>query len=136
MPSQPLHFPMTQAIFATVALLACHLAAQAQLPAPPSEFPAEAKALAADVLLQRLTGKVFSVKPAASSAWRLQFQAGGHYFINTANGYSDSGPWRVEESKLCTAPQKSRASCNEMRLVGDTLYLKRDSGEVVRFEPN
>lgn len=136
MQSRSLHLPMPQRILSTVTLLACHVAALAQLPAPPTDFPADAKPVAADVLLQRLAGKVFNVKPAASSAWRLQFQAGGHYFVNLSSGYSDNGPWRVEESRLCTAPQKARASCNEMRLAGDTLYLKRDSGEVVRFEPN
>ena len=136
MQSRSLHLPMPQRILSTATLLACHFAALAQLPAPPTDFPADAKPVAADVLLQRLAGKVFNVKPAASSAWRLQFQAGGHYFVNLSSGYSDDGPWRVEESRLCTAPQKARASCNEMRLAGDTLYLKRDSGEVVRFEPN
>ena len=113
------------------------LGARAQAPtAASSEFPPDAKPLPAAVLHERLAGKVFNVKPAAGSAWRLQFQAGGHYFVNLSSGYSDNGPWRVEESRLCTAPQKARASCNEMRLAGDTLYLKRDSGEVVRFEPN
>jgi len=40
--------------------------------------------------------------------------------------------WRVEESTLCTEPQKTRASCNEMRSISDSLYMKRDSGEMDR----
>ena len=33
-------------------------------------------------------------------------------------------------------PQKTKAACNDMRLAGDALYMKRDSGEIVKFEPN
>ena len=119
-------------ILAGIALLMSPLAALAQAPA---EFPAEAKSLAADALQQRVAGKVFNVKPAAGPEWRLQFQANGYYFIN-AGGYSDSGKWRTEDSRLCTAPQKRPASCNEMRLASEALYLKRDSGEIVKLEPN
>ena len=114
------------------ALLASTIAALAQAPA---EFPAEAKNLTADALQQRVAGKVFNVKPVAGPPWRLQFQANGYYFINVGS-YSDSGKWRTEDSGLCTAPQKRPASCNEMRLASDALYLKRDSGEIVKFEPN
>lgn len=78
---------------------------------------------------------MFKVKTAAGGAWRLQYQAGGVFIFN-AGGYSDSGKWRIEDSKLCSEPQKSPAACNEMRLAGDALYLKRDSGEIIKFEPN
>ena len=107
----------------------------AQPPAIPLEFPADAKPLAPEELRERVSGKVFKVKTAAGGAWRLQYQAGGVFFFN-AGGYSDSGKWRIEDSKLCSEPQKSPAACNEMRLAGDTLYLKRDSGEIIKFEPN
>lgn len=120
-------------IFCATAMLVT--SALAQAPAVSGEFPADAKALAADALQQRVAGKVFNVKPATGAAWRLQFQANGFYFINAGN-YSDSGKWRTEESMLCTAPQKRPPSCNDMRLAGDALYLKRDSGEIVKFEPN
>jgi hypothetical protein len=107
--------------------------------APPAaagaaDFPPAAAPLEPAALL-RLSDRVFRVVPRSSAAWRLQFNANGYYFINTESGYNDSGQWRVEGSSLCTAPQKTKASCNEMRLAGEGLYLKRDSGEVVRFEP-
>ena len=107
----------------------------AALAQTPTDFPAEAKALAADALQQRVAGNVFKVKTAGGAEWRLQFQTNGYYFINVG-GYSDSGSWRTEESRLCTAPQRRPAACNEMRLAGDALYMKRESGEVVKFEPN
>ena len=101
----------------------------------PADFPAEAQPLSADALQQRLSGKVFNVKTAAGASWRLQYQAGGFFYINVGS-FSDSGKWRVEGSQLCSEPQKSKASCNEMRLAGDALYLKRDSGEIIKLEPN
>lgn len=117
------------------ALLAATAGALAQAPVAPADFPTEANALNAEALQARLSGKVFGVKTAGGATWRLQFQAGGLYFINVG-GYSDSGKWRTEVSNLCTEPQKRPAACNEMRLVGDVLYMKRDSGEIVKFEPN
>lgn len=104
-------------------------------PAMPVEFPAAAAPLEASALQQRLTGKVFRVAPRASAAWRMQFNSNGYFYLDTESGYRDSGKWRVEASALCTEPQKTRASCNEMRLADDALYLKRDSGEIVKFEP-
>ncbi len=121
--------------FATLALTMSAGAVLAQSPAVPLEFPAEAKPLAADDLRQRVSGKVFRVKTAAGAAWRLQYQAAGSFYINVGS-FSDSGKWRIEDSKLCSEPQKSPAACNEMRLAGDALYLKRDSGEIIKFEPN
>ena len=121
--------------FATLALTMAVGAALAQSPTVPMEFPAEAKPLTADDLHQRVGGKVFRVKTAAGGAWRLQYQAGGFLYFN-AGGYSDSGRWRIDGSKLCSELQKSPASCNEMRVAGDALYLKRDSGEIIKFEPN
>lgn len=120
---------------AALAPLAATAAAWAQAPAAPPDFPADAKPLTAVALQERIAGKVFGVKPAAGSAWRLQFQSSGYYFIDAGN-FRDNGKWRIEESRLCTAPQTRPAGCNEMRTVGDVLYMKRDSGEIVKFEPN
>ena len=116
-------------------LLLSIAAAWSQTPAPPTEFPSDAQALTAEALQQRLSGKVFNVKTAAGATWRLQYQASGNFYINVGN-FSDSGKWRVEGSQLCSEPQKTKAACNEMRLASDTLYLKRDSGEIIKLEPN
>jgi|APDOM4702015248_1054824.scaffolds.fasta_scaffold157226_2 hypothetical protein len=113
--------------------LACG-AAFAQTPPVPTEFPSGATPLESNVLQQRLSGKVFRVATASGTVWRWQLQDSGYFFLNVGN-FADSGKWRTEGSALCTQPQKSAASCNEMRLVGDTLYLKRDSGEIIKLEP-
>lgn len=103
-----------------LALLAATAGAFAQAPA---DFPADAKPLAAEMLQQRISGKSFGVKPAKGAAWKLQYEAGGSFSLKTASGYEDTGKWRIEGSQLCTEPTKSRAGCNEMRLVGDLLYM-------------
>jgi hypothetical protein len=118
------------------ALLAATAGALAQAPVAPAEFPTDAKSLPAEMLQQRIAGKSFGVKPAKGAAWKLQYEAGGSFTLKTASGYEDTGKWRVEGSQLCTEPSKTRAACNDMRLVGDALFMKRDSGEIVKFEPN
>jgi hypothetical protein len=109
--------------------------AQASAPAAAPDFPPDAKPLSADALRERLAGKVFHVALANGASWRLQYQSSGFFYINVSTGYSDSGKWRVEDSKLCAEPQKTRAACNDARLVADLIYLKRDSGEIIKLEP-
>jgi predicted small lipoprotein YifL len=125
---------MRSAVTALSCLLAV-FAASAQAPSGPQEFPADAKPLSADELKTRTTDKVFRVALANGSSWRLDYRGNGMFFINVSpSGYGDNGKWRVEESRLCTEPQKSKASCNDVRLLGDALYLKRDNGEVIKLE--
>lgn len=108
------------------------LAALAQ-PTLPTEFPAGAAPLAAEALQARLAGKVFRVKLADGNSWRLEFKANGYAYVDTSSGYRDSGKWRVEGSTFCDAWQKQAAAgCNEARLAGDTLLVKRRSnGEII-----
>lgn len=112
-------------------------AASAQAPAGPQDFPADAKPIATEALAARFGGKVFKVAHANGSTWRLQYDSNGHYYVNISpSGFSDSGKWRIEGGKICTVPQKSAASCNEVRAVGDVLHIKREAnGEVIKLEP-
>lgn len=119
-----------RSVAVVLSILLCAAAASAQV----TDFPADAKPMEPEALKERLTGKTFHVAPASGAPWRLQFLGTGYYFVNAGN-FSDKGTWRVEASRLCTAPSTRPAACNEMRLAGDALHLKRDSGEVVKFEP-
>ena len=118
-------------------ILSAVLSASAQAPAGPQEFPAEAQPIAAEALAARFAGRVFKVAHANGSTWRLQYDSSGFYYVNISpSGFSDSGKWRVEGGKICTVPQKSPASCNEVRAVGEVLYVKREAnGEVIKLEP-
>jgi hypothetical protein len=102
--------------------------AQTSLPA----FPDGAAPLSPQALEAALAGKVFSVKPASGPGWRWQINANGYFFINAGN-FSDSGKWSVKDSTLCSEGQKIKANCNEVRLAAGELYLRRDSGEVVKL---
>ncbi len=98
----------------------------------PTEFPVDAVALAPASLTERISGKVFKVKPANGQTWRLEYKASGYAFLNTSSGFSDSGKWRVEGSQVCADWQRSPSSCSEVRLKDDTVYVKRVSnGEVI-----
>ncbi len=110
------------------------LTTQAFAQTAPAEFPADATPLAAGALQDRLSGKVYSVKPADGSEWRWELKSGGTFFINIGS-FSDYGKWRVEDSKLCSDGRKIKASCNEIRQHGSALLLKRDSGEIVEMVP-
>jgi hypothetical protein len=98
-----------------------------------NDFPEGSTAPNATELRQFIAGKVFSVKT-STSTWRLQINGNGYFFINVG-GFSDSGSWTTEDGKWCTKPQRSSASCNEMRLSGGVLFMKRDNGEIVQFAP-
>lgn len=96
-----------------------------------TEFPNEALAPNADSLRERLADKAFDVKPFAGASWRLEYMSNGYAFLNTSNGYSDKGRWRVEDGKLCVEWVKLSSGCNEARVAGDSVLIKRNSGEVV-----
>ena len=96
------------------------------------DFPEGNAPLTPESLTNAVSGKVFSVKPAQGSTWRWQFNGNGYFYINIGN-FSDSGKWSTKDSALCTEGSKIKFSCNEVRAAGGELYLKRDSGEVVKL---
>ena len=111
------------------------LPAAAQTAAAPPPFgPAGASTPTTDELKQRLSGKSFNVKYADGTAFRVDFEENGNYFVNVAGGGNVSGEWRVEDGELCTKRQGS-TGCNEARVTSNELFLKRDSGEIIQYVP-
>jgi hypothetical protein len=98
------------------------------------EFPADAVAIPSASLQEALAGKIYSATPAEGPRWRWQFDANGHFFLNVGN-FNDSGKWSAKDNSLCSEGKKINASCNEVRQKGSDLFLKRDSGEIVRMTP-
>ena len=112
-------------------LLLLPLASLAQT-ALPTEFPADALSANADALRARISGKVFRVKPADGSSWRIEYKANGYAFIDTSNGFRDTGTWHVEDGKLCSDWRRANGGCSEARIKGEAIFLKRISnGEVI-----
>ncbi len=121
------------------------MAATKSLPAPvapavasgsgeATEFPPDALALPAEAVTRKVSGKTFDVQFRNGTRWRLEFKGNGYLFVN-ASGGSTSGPWRAEESRICSQMRGSAASCNEVREQGPRLYLKRDNGDVIELKP-
>jgi hypothetical protein len=108
------------------------LAGAAQAASAPTNFPDGSANLAPDALRAAIADKVFSVQAAEGPQWRWQFKGNGYFFINIGN-FSDSGKWSTQGSSLCTEGHKIAASCNAVREKDGTLYLKRDSGEIVKM---
>ena len=115
-----------------IAVAACCSTALAQPSAAPT-FPDGAASPNAGELRERLAGKLIKVQLADGSSWRLEYKANGYFYVNTSGGFSDTGEWRTEDGKLCSKGRKITSNCNEVRVVGDALYLKRDSGEIIQF---
>jgi hypothetical protein len=105
--------------------------AQSAPPDAPTSFPPEATTPTAAALQTALAGKVFNVKLADGVTWRLQYQTNGYWFINTSRGFADTGKWSTQDGQLCGGGKRIKDTCNAMRLQGGTLYMQRDSGEVV-----
>jgi hypothetical protein len=100
--------------------------------AAPTTFPEASVAPPANELKTRLADKVFKVNLADSSSWRLEFKASGYWFINTSAGFNDSGEWKTEDGKLCTS-RKGFWTCNDARVKGEQIFLKRTSGEIIEY---
>ena len=116
MPSRPMNFRLAFAMPCALAL-SC-LAAYAQQPPLVTEFPADAKETTPDDLRPRLAGKTFRYAIGTTDI-RLQFQD-SYAFVNFGQN-NDTGPWRVEGSKLGVDWKRIPANCSEMRVAGDAI---------------
>ena len=98
----------------------------------PTEFPEDSAPVEATALKQFLTGKTLIGKPVVGPEFRIQYKE-SYAFFNSGST-NDSGRWRTEGSSVCYDWKTIRASCSEMRLSGQALYVKRaNNGEVVRL---
>jgi hypothetical protein len=103
----------------------------------PTEFPANTVVLAADVLQQRMAGKVYKAKLTDGATWRLEYKNNGYIFLNTGSGFSDSGKWSVKGEQLCSEWTRAPSGCSETRANNEAVYIKRSStGEVVALRPD
>ena len=85
-------------------------------------------------LKDALSGKTFNVDLADGTRWRLEYKANGYFFVNTSTGFNGTGDWRADEERLCTRLRGGEMSCNEVRDAAGTLYLRRNSGEVIALK--
>lgn len=105
--------------------------AAAQPSAP--DFQEGSTALSETEMTAAVADKVFLATPAKGAQWRLQYNANGYFFVNVG-AFSDNGKWSVKGSTVCTEGKQVRYFCNEFRVKDGGLFMKRESGEVLKLE--
>ena len=101
----------------------------------PKEFPAEGTVPAAAAVKERFAGKVYAATLADGTRWRIDYQSNGYFFVDTSSGFRGTGDWHADDGRLCSRLRGANRSCNDVRELGEVVYLKRDSGEVIALMP-
>jgi len=101
---------------------------------PPKDFPADSTTPNAENLRDHLSGKTFAAKFASGATVTTQFSADGKLKATISTGGVDTGDWKVENGKLCGTLRKAGQFCNDARLSGGVLWLRRMNGEVIRYD--
>ena len=103
---------------------------------PPTEFPSDAAPVAPALLREQMAGKVYKGTPADGISWRIDYKANGYAFLDTSRGFRDTGKWRVEGTTRVLRRQRATSNCSEARVRGNTVFIKRASGEIVALQPS
>ncbi len=122
-------FQISATVLATALLWGC-----ASSPPPATDFPAGARTPSAAEVAAALGGKSFNV-PGPRGMIRSDYAVQANGLAVFYPGGSDTGTWRAEEGRICMAFKKLQSVCNDMRLAGSDIYMKRSNGDVVRMEP-
>ena len=118
------------------ALLGAALLGACATPAPlGKDFAPGARAPTASELRALLRGKSYQTPTVASGTIRVDYAADSDRLQAFYRGRSDSGTWRAEDGRICFQFQVLPSNCNEVRLLGSELYMKRSNGDVVRVTP-
>lgn len=114
--------------------LAALLAACASGPPPASEFPAGAKAPSAAEVTALLKGKSFDLS--GPGGVRTDYAKEGNAITVYFSGRSDVGTWRAEDGRVCMENFRAiQGACNDVRMIGSDIYVKRSNGQVVKLSP-
>lgn len=122
---------MTTTRFLIPCALGAMLAACASGPPPATDFPAGARTPTAAEVTGLLKGKSFN----QPNGVRTDYAADSNTVTAYFSGRSDTGTWRGEDGRVCFELKTVPSGCNELRLVGNDLYLKRMSGQVIKLQP-
>lgn len=118
------------------ALLGAALLGACATPAPlGKDFAPGARAPTASELRALLRGKSYQTPTVGGGTIRVDYAADSDRLQAFYRGRSDSGTWRAEDGRICFQFQVLPSNCNEVRLLGSELYMKRSNGDVVRVTP-
>lgn len=114
--------------------LAALLAACASGPPPATDFPAGAKAPSAAEIVALVRGKSFTI--GGTNPTRVDYAKEGNGSTIHFGSRTDSGTWRTEDGRMCYDNFKTfKPLCNDLRVVGNAIYVKRANGQVVQTVP-
>lgn len=99
------------------------------------EFPAGATVPTATELKSKLEASKFTVPQRDGSAWRVEFNNAGYFFVNTGQGFNGSGTWRTEDGRLCSQLRGGDAVCNDARVHDGLVHVRRSNGQIVKYVP-
>ena len=99
---------------------------------PLTEFHAGIRTLSATEIASLVKGKSFNL---ASGGMRSDYGAAGNDITVYFSGRSDKGTWRAEDGRICYEFTTIPSACNDMRLLGNDIYLKRSNGQVTQLLP-
>ena len=99
---------------------------------PLTEFSAGIRTPSATETASLVKGKSFNL---ASGGMRSDYGAAGNDITVYFSGRSDKGTWRAEDGRICCEFTTIPSACNDVRLLGNDLYLKRSNGQVTQLLP-
>ena len=105
----------------------------AQSPAPAAA--GAAAPITSAELQVRLSGKKYSFQ-GANGPVRIQYDANGTFYLMLPNGSTRSGKWSAEEGRVCSEYKGLPKECNEVRLEGDSLQVKRSDAAWTAMVPS
>lgn len=117
---------------ASAALATLLIAACASTTPPASEFPSGIRTPSATEIASLVKGKSFNL---ASGGMRSDYGAAGNDITVYFSGRSDKGTWRAEDGRICYEFTTIPSACNDVRLLGNDIYLKRSNGQVTQLLP-
>lgn len=122
---------MTRPAFTYPTFVAFFLVAACAATAPPlTDFPAGVRTPSAADVTGLLKGKSFNQ---ASGGIRTDYGADRNDITAYIAGRAEKGTWRAEDGRVCFEFTTLPSVCNELRLLGTDIYVKRSNGQVTQL---
>lgn len=108
------------------------LAACAATTPPARDFPPGARVPSVAELTTLFRGKTTTTESSTAGTIRADYAADSNQLKIFSRGRADTGIWRADESgKVCFEFKTFQSTCNDVRMVGQEVYIRRANGEVV-----
>ncbi|MEZ5607032.1 MAG: DUF995 domain-containing protein [Burkholderiaceae bacterium] len=118
-------------IVSTLLASAAVLAGCASGPPPARDFPPGARVPSVAELTTLFRGKTTTTESSTAGTIRVDYAADSNQLKILTRGRADTGTWRADENgKVCFEFKTFQSTCNDIRMVGQEVYIRRANGEV------